>query len=434
MRAIVQNSELKGVVQVPPSKSYTHRAIVCGLLSSEKTRISNPLFSEDTEASLRISKMMGAHIDNQEVLTMTGPEELRAPTSDMDCGGSGTTFRIFTALSALTNGQCVLTGDESLQARPMTELLLALGQLGVNASSIRDDGKPPVRVVGQGLKGGAVKIRGDISSQYISALLFACSKAEDETKIKITTKLESIPYVEMTLEVMQQYGVFATPSGEWDLVSIPGRQKYNASHYDVPGDFSSAAFLLIAGALSGRVRVAGLDQVSKQGDSQIVRLLEKMGISIDFSMGGYDVSHSEPISLDIDVSNTPDLVPILAVLATQANGSSRIYNAKRLRYKESDRLTTTTTELRKMGARIDVTNDGLVIDGPTPLQGAVIDSHSDHRIAMACTVAGLIANGSTVIQGVECVSKSYPEFLEHMQSLGGEIETDRKLEERRKRL
>lgn len=413
-------------MRAPPSKSYTHRAIVCGLLSPGKTRISNALFSEDTEASLRISKMMGARIDHQDDLMITGPEQLLAPESDMDCRGSGTTLRIFTALSALTKGRCVLTGDQSLQARPMNELLQALGQLGVNASSIRGDGKPPVEVFGQGITGGTVRIRGDISSQYISGLLFACAQAENETRIEISTQLESQPYVEMTIEVMEHFGVTAEPSKEWNQISVPGKQNYKESHYEVPGDYSSAAFLMIAGALSGNVKVTGLEQESKQGDSQIILLLEKMGVSIDFTEDGYSVTRSEPISLNIDVSNTPDLVPILAVLASQAKGQTRIYNASRLRFKESDRLSTTTSELRKMGAQINVAEDGITIEGPTLLRGAVIDSHQDHRIAMACTVAGLIARGPTIIEDIECIEKSYPEFIEHMQSLGASIELEQK--------
>jgi 3-phosphoshikimate 1-carboxyvinyltransferase len=380
--------------------------------------------------------MMGAQIVNQGGLTITGPDQLLAPKSKMDCGGSGTTLRIFSALSALTHGRCILTGNKSLQARPMTELLQALNQLGINASSIRNNGKPPIEVSGRGIEGGVVRIRGDVSSQYISGLLFSCAKAENETKIEITTKLESEsqPYVEMTLEVMQQFGVMANPSRDWTKISIPAKQQYIPSEYEIPGDYSSAAVLLIAGVLCGRVRVNGLTIDTKQGDSHIVTLLQKMGVQIDLTKSGYAVSHSEPLSIDIDVSNTPDLVPILAVLASQAKGRTRIFNASRLRFKESDRLATTTMELRKMGAQIDSTEDGIIIEGPTPLRGSEIDSHHDHRIAMACTVAGLIAKSPTEIMGVECVAKSYPDFIEHMQSLGANIELEDNNKGRMKRL
>ena len=370
--------------------------------------------------------MMGAQIDDLEDITITGREQLLAPQSEMDCSDSGTTLRIFTALSALTKGRCVLTGDLSLQARPMTELLNALGQLGVNASSIRGDGKPPIEVNSRGIDGGIVRIRGDISSQYISGLLFACSKAENESRIEITTKLESQPYVEMTIEVMERFGVTAEPAKQWNQISISGKQNYIETSIEIPGDYSSAAFLLVAGALTGRVRVTGLDTESKQGDSQIISLLQRMRVSVDISKGGYTVNRSDPRPLDIDVSNTPDLVPILAVLSSQASGRTRIFNASRLRLKESDRLVTTTTELRKMGAKIEMTKDGIIIEGPTPLKGATTDSHQDHRIAMACSIAGLIAKGPTVIEGVECITKSYPDFIEHIQSLGADVELDQK--------
>ncbi|MFW9786040.1 MAG: 3-phosphoshikimate 1-carboxyvinyltransferase [Candidatus Thorarchaeota archaeon] len=426
MKAIVQQTELRGSIRAPPSKSYTHRAIVCGLLSKNQTQISNPLFCEDTQASLRLSRMMGAQITNQEDLLVTGPETLVAPTSEMDCGGSGTTIRLYTALAALTNGPCVLTGDQSLQARPMTDLLHALDQLGIKATSIRNDGKPPVEVIGKGLSGGKVRIRGDISSQYISGLLFACSKSEEDTTIEITTRLESRPYVEMTLEVMKHFGVSAWPSELWDSFSVPGNQEYIASHYEIPGDFSSAAFLLAAGALHGKVRVTNLNKGSLQGDALIIELLKKMSALIIEKEDGYEVSASELEPIEVDVSHTPDLVPVLVVLASQADGCSRIYNAQRLRFKESDRLTTMSTELKKMGGRVKLTDDGIDVEGPTKLQGAMIETHNDHRIAMACTIAGLIASGSTVILGAECVSKSYPNFMEDIQSLGAEISINKK--------
>ncbi|MHA1948846.1 MAG: 3-phosphoshikimate 1-carboxyvinyltransferase [Candidatus Thorarchaeota archaeon] len=432
MKAIVLKSDLKGVVQAPPSKSYTHRAIVCGLLTSGITRIFNPLFCEDTEASLRISKMLGANIERGEDLTIIGPKRLLAPSSEMNCEGSGTTLRIFTALSALTKSRCVLSGNKSLQARPMSELLQALEQLGVHAISVSGDGRPPVEVNGRGLNGGSVRIRGDVSSQYISGLLFACSKAENDTKIELTTQLESKPYVEMTLEVMRHFGVSATPTKNWSQILIPGNQIYKESNYRVPGDYSSAAFLLVAGAIAGSVRITGLEQESTQGDSRILSLLKKMGVSLEFIKDEIRINRSELISLEIDVSQIPDLVPILAVLASQAEGRTRIFNASRLQLKESNRLISTQDELRKMGAEISTTGDEMIIDGPTPLHGAVIDSHQDHRIAMACTVAGIVADGPTIIEGVDCVSKSYPDFIEHMSSLGAAVDIEQTSKQRRK--
>ena len=422
MRAIVQRSTVEGSVKAPPSKSYTHRALVCGLLSETTTRIQNPLFSDDTEVTLKLSKMMGADIKQGQDIEITGPLKLQAPPTEMDCRGSGTTLRIFTALSALSNGTSILTGDASLQKRPIAELLSALRQLGIDATSLSGDGTPPVKIQGQGIAGGVVRIRGDVTSQYITGLLFACSKAKGETRIDITTELESLPYLEMTLEVMNDFGVVANPSDTWNYIAIPGNQNYKSSNYVIPGDYSSAAFLLVAGALAGRVRVTGLRRNTKQGDAEIINLLNNMGVELESNSDGFTSNQGKLTSFEINASDIPDLVPILAVLATQAEGVTRIHSASRLRFKESNRLATTTMELRKMGATITERKSEVIIKGPTPLHGAVVDSHNDHRIAMACVVGGLVADGATEVENIECVRKSYPRFIEHIQSLGANVE------------
>ena len=428
MRAIVQKSIIDGIVESPASKSYTHRAMVCALLSSETTRIRNPLFCDDTKVTLHLSELMGAVVNNGSDLVMTGPDELVAPATQLDCRESGTSLRIFTALSALARGRCVLTGAESLQRRPISELLSALNQLGVKSSSLGSNGYPPVEVLGGEIFGGTAKIRGDVSSQYISGLLLACAKGKNETKVELTTHLESRPYVEMTLEVMQRFGVVAEPSDGWNSITIPGCQDYSLSDFDIEGDYSSAAFLMIAGALTGRVRITGLSKDTNQGDARIVTLLQEMGVSIHAARDGYDINRSEPTSLKIDASDIPDLVPILAVLATKTDGDTQIFNAKRLRYKESNRLATITKALKKMGANIRETKDGITIIGPTRLRGTTVKSHGDHRIGMACVVAGLTADGPTVVEGIECVSKSYPSFIEDIQSVGGQIKIELKNE------
>ncbi|MHA1939091.1 MAG: 3-phosphoshikimate 1-carboxyvinyltransferase [Candidatus Thorarchaeota archaeon] len=424
MRARVRRSIIHGAVEAPPSKSYTHRAMVCGLLSGGKTRIRNPLLSDDTETTLRISEMMGANVRRKNEIEITGPTELNAPTSEMDCHGSGTTLRIFTALSALTSGRCVLTGDDTLRRRPIEDLLEGLRQLGVDARSVGGNDRPPVEIRGQGLMGGTVRIRGDVTSQYITGLLFACSRAQEESKIELTTKLESRPYVEMTLDIMRQFGAAAEPSDDWSYFTVAGNQDYQIQNYTVEGDFSSAAFLMAAGALSGKVSVKGLRNDSVQGDAAVVRLLESMESQVRSSSEGYTISSNELEAIEIDASDIPDLVPVLTVLATQASGTTTIYNAGRLRLKESDRIASTSHELRKMGAKISESKDGLVITGPTSLRGAVLDPHDDHRIAMAGVIAGLAAEGNTVIENIECVAKSYPRFIRDIQSIGAQIELD----------
>lgn len=424
MRAIVHRSTIEGVVDAPASKSYTHRAIVCGLLSRGTTRVRNPLHSDDTETTLRLSEMLGADVSRGKDIEISGPGELKAPATEMDCHGSGTTLRIFTALSALTSGRCVLTGDDTLRKRPIGDLLEGLRQLGIDAKSIGGNAKPPVEIRGQGLTGGTVRIRGDVTSQYITGLLFACSRAKEDSKIELTTKLESRPYVEMTIDVMRQFGADAEPFDDWSHLIVWGNQDYQAQDYSVEGDFSSAAFLMAAGALAGQVSVKGLRNDSVQGDAAVVRLLESMESQVRSNSEGYTINSNELEAIEIDASDIPDLVPVLTVLATQANGTTTIYNAGRLRLKESDRMASTSQELRKMGAKISESKDSLVITGPTSLRGSVLDSHDDHRIAMAGVIAGLAAEGHTVIENIGCVRKSYPDFIRDMQSIGAQIELD----------
>lgn len=391
---------------------------MCGLLSSGTTRIRDPLFSDDTEITLRVSRMMGADVNMKDDIEITGPSELKAPPSEIDCHGSGTTLRIFTALSSLTSGTCLLTGDDTLRRRPMGDLLEALCKLGVDAKSVNGNDRPPVEIHGRGLTGGKTSIRGDVTSQYITGLLFACSRAKGDSRIELTTRLESRPYVEMTLGIMQQFGVAAVPSGDWSYFTVQGSQEYRPQEYVIEGDFSSAAFLMAAGALAGGVSVTGLRTDSVQGDAAIVDLLESMESSVRSGGEGFAIKSDELQAIDIDASDIPDLVPVLTVLATQARGTTSIYNAGRLRLKESDRIASTSQELRKMGARINESKDGLVVGGPTPLHGAVLDSHDDHRIAMSCVIAGLVADGPTIVENIECVKKSYPGFMRDLQSIG----------------
>jgi 3-phosphoshikimate 1-carboxyvinyltransferase len=426
LRAIVHQSKIDGTIKPPSSKSYTHRAIICGLLSSNITRIHNPLYCADTEATLRLAQMMGASIKRGESLEMIGPQRLLAPATEMDCEGSGTTLRVFTALSALTDGRCVLTGDHTLRRRPIGELLSGLRQLGVEAKAIDGNDRPPVEVQGNGILGGVIRIRGDVSSQYITGLLFACSKGIADTKIELTTHLESRSYVEMTLDTMRQFGVFVLPSKTWTTFNIPGRQEYSLSEYLVEGDYSSAAFLMAAGALAGRVVLTGLRKNSVQGDSRIITLLQTMGASVDMNDEHLTINSSKLNAIDIDASNIPDLVPILAVLATQAKGVTRIYNAGRLHEKESDRLSSISQELRKLGANIEESSDSLLITGPTSLQGAELESHDDHRVAMAGVIAGLVTEEPIIVRNIECVGKSYPDFVRDLRAIGAHIELDGK--------
>ncbi len=421
MKMVIKGGDVAGKVKAPSSKSCTHRAMICALLAKGKSTIINPLFSDDTLATIKLCEMLGAETRRGDDLVVIGSEELKTPSDILDCGGSATTLRFFTAISALASGISTLTGNESLMKRPVGELLDALNQLGVKSFSTRGNGLPPVVVFGGGIKGGCVKIRGDISSQFISALLLACPRALNKTTIELTTECQSRPYVEMTMEVLRDFGVEIPASEDLSHFVVPARQDFKPSNYHVEGDFSSAASMLAAGALAGKVSVSGLRLDSKQGDKNIVDILSDMGAAVKEGKGDITVKNGVLRATNIDASNIPDLVPICAAIATQAKGETRIINAGRLRLKESDRLSSITIELRKMGANIKESNDGLIIKGPTKLAGADIDPHNDHRIAMACAVAGLVARGETVISNIECLNKSYPDFLRDMKRIGADL-------------
>ncbi len=419
----VTRSEISGRVVAPPSKSYTHRALICGLLACGTTHVKRPLLCNDTMATINAARLMGAEVDVSRDLRIRSDGELRQPTVPVDCGESGTTMRLFMGLAALIRGKTILRGGRTLFRRPNTDLMDALQQLGAKTVSLGGNGLPPIEVDGTGLRGGHARLRGDVSSQFISALLFACSRANGGSQIELMTRLESRPYAEMTLEVMREFGACAYPENDWRLVDIPGEQAYQAHDYTVQGDYSSAAFLLAAGALRGRCVVERLSQTSSQGDLRIVDILREMGASVHTTAERVSVESNTLHPIDIDVSDTPDLVPILAVLASQAQGRSTLQGVERLKIKESDRLVAISEELSKMNAKIEANSDALIIEGPRQLHGAVINAHSDHRIAMACTVAGMTADGATVILDAECVAKSYPEFFSDMQSIGARIET-----------
>ncbi len=260
-----------------------------------------------------------------------------------------------------------------------------------------------------------------MSSQFISGLLFACPKTKNDSEITLSTPLESESYVQMTMNVLKRHGIRVHSSGDYEGFSIPSSQEYEPFSHTVPGDYSSAAFLLAAGAITqSKVRVTNLSTRQFQGDKVIVEHLKKIGADVTTGEDYVEVRGRPLHSITADAKDTPDLVPVYAALACFSRGTSRLLNVKRLKYKESNRLNTLHSELRKMGADITQNGDGLIIKGPSPLHGATIDPHDDHRIAMACSIAALGATGETAIQNAECVEKSYPQFFEDLKRLGVE--------------
>lgn len=425
MRVSINKSSIKGEVFAPPSKSYTHRAITLAALSKEAV-IHRPLLSADTLATIRASRMFGASIEKEgdDLLIQGMNGKPGVPDDVIDAANSGTTLRFMTAIAALTDGITVLTGDASLRTRPNGPLLEALNRLGAKACSTRGNEKAPIVVKG-GLDGSEVEISGSISSQFISALLIACPLAEKSTTLSIIGKLKSRPYVDVTIEMLGLAGVkIHTDDSNGTKFIIPGKQKYGLKEYTIPGDFSSASYLLAAAAMleGSEVTVKNLFP-SKQGDLIIIETLERMGADIawDREAGKVTVKGGKTLrAITFDAGATPDLVPTIAVLAAVAEGTSRIENAEHVRYKETDRLRALATELPKLGVRLKEEKDSLTITGG-PLQGAEVHGWDDHRIVMSLALAGMVA-GNTTIDTTESVSISYPDFFKDMCKLGAKIE------------
>lgn len=429
MRVSIDKSLIKGEVFAPPSKSYTHRAVALAALSKEST-IRHPLISADTLATVRASEMFGASVEREEdKLIIHGINgKPNVPDDVIDAANSGTTLRFMTAIAALTDGVTVLTGDASLRTRPNGPLLEVLNKLGVKACSTRGNERAPLVVKG-GLKGKDVSIDGSISSQFISALLITCPLAENSTTLSITGKLKSRPYVDVTLEMLELAGIKVhIDESNGTRFIIPGKQKYDFKDYTVPGDFSSASYLLAAAAMTNgsEVTVKNLFP-SKQGDKVIIEILRQMGADItwDKEAGNVTVKGGRQLkATTFDAGASPDLVPTVAVLAAVAEGTSRIENAEHVRYKETDRLRALATELPKLGVDLKEERDSLTITGGK-LHGAAVHGWDDHRIVMALSIAGMVA-GSTTIDTTEAVSISYPGFFKDMCSLGANIKILRK--------
>ena len=424
MDITITESTVEGTAQAPPSKSYTHRAVLAAGYADGAV-VRDPLVSADTKATMRAVEAYGGSVslaEDESTIEVTGfdgrPE---TPDDVIDCANSGTTMRLVTATAALQDNLTVLTGDESLRSRPQGPLLDAIEQLDGDAESTRRNGQAPL-VVGGGVDGGAVEIPGDVSSQYITALLMAGAVSPDGVDIDLTTELKSSPYVDITLEVLEAFGVDAekTDAG----FTVDGGQSYTPAggDYNVPGDFSSMSYLLAAGALAAEdgLRVTSAFP-SAQGDAAIVDILDRMGADLDWDEenGEITVSQSDLTGIEVGVEDTPDLLPPIATLGAAADGVTRITDAEHVRYKETDRVSAMAEELTKMGAEVEEHQDELFVYGAdSDLVGTTVEGRADHRIIMSLAVAGLVADGETTVTGAEHVDVSFPNFFDVLDSLG----------------
>jgi 3-phosphoshikimate 1-carboxyvinyltransferase len=418
MSVTVSPAKVKGVVMAPPSKSMTHRAAICAALAEGVSVVRSPLIADDTEATRRVLTQLGVSIQGEtDAWRITGGA-LKSLDEVLHCGESGTTLRLLTAICALVEGDCTLTGGPSLSRRPMEPLMDALRQLDVDCEST--DGHPPVMVRGKGaVSSGTVEIRGDISSQFVSALLLVAPRGIGMTTVRITTPLESKPYVSMTMNTQKAFGVEIEASQNMRTFKIRN-QEYTPADMRVEGDWSSAAFLLACGALTGEIKVRNLNPRSHQADRAISDILEAMGADVRWGGDGLTVKSLGLNPIEWDLSDSPDLFPVVASLCATADGTSTLRGLGRLRFKESDRIASVTENLARMGVKFNVEDDTVKIIGGKP-RGAVVDPHKDHRIAMAMAVLGTVTEGETTILDAGCVAKSYPRFWNDLRLMGVEL-------------
>lgn len=411
MDNIIMPSDLTGEVQAPPSKSMTQRAIAAALLSGGESIIINPSGCDDSLAAISIASALGASIIiDPGQLRISGSGEMKE--NQLNCGESGLAIRMFSPIAALNDSEVVITGTGSLTKRPMSMIEDALKQLGVGCKS--NGGFLPLRIRGP-LKGGSCKIDGSLSSQLLTGLLMALPVAENDSVV-IVENLKSKPYIDMTLQVLERFGIRIDRT-DYSRFSIPGNQIYTPQKFEVEGDWSGGAFLLVAGAINGEITVKGLRPDSRQSDKAILNVLDSAGARTTIKENSVSVKKSELRPFFFDATESPDLFPPLAALAAYCKGISTIKGVSRLIHKESNRSAALVNEFRKMNIKIDTDGDNMIVTGGK-VSGAEVSSHGDHRIAMAAAVTALAATGKVIIKDSQCVAKSYPAFFDDLRHLG----------------
>jgi len=403
-------------VAVPGSKSYTHRIFIAAALANGASTVSNALDSEDTRLTLQALEQMGARVARSSTIVIDGFNGRPAPCADpLYLGNSGTSIRLLTGIAALGTGRYRLTGTERMGQRPIADLLKGLAQVGVATRCDHHNGCPPLEVEGGTITGRRLEIVCRESSQYLSSLLLLAPCTAQGLDITVVGDPVSKPYIDMTVDIMQQFGITVLRNG-YRRFTIAGDQPYQADTYIVEPDCSQASYFWAAAAVTGAtVKVKAISRKSRQGDLRLVPVLEKMGCTVAHDKDGVTLTGGDLRGITVDMGDMPDMVPTLAVVAAFARGKTMIHNVAHLRGKESDRLLAMATELSKMGIEARCGDADLVVIGGRP-RGAEIETYEDHRIAMSFAVAGLKAPG-TVIRNPGCVEKSFPGFWEVLESL-----------------
>ncbi len=419
MKCNIKKSKIHGQITCPSNKSYTHRAIFLAALSDGKSIVKNILRSNDTEATISACKSFGIEVhEEDDIITIKNTIGSTVSGSMINAENSGTTIRIAIAIAALSGGNTMLTGDDSLRKRPMRPILSSLETLGITTES--DDGKPPITIKGK-IEGDEVNIQGDISSQFISALLIIAPRLENGLTVNIQGELVSKPYIELTIAIMNEFGVNVNCEIPYKKYVI-AHQIYKPTTFTIPSDFSNLALLLAANVLLG-------DGVSfdislgnmPQGDEAIIDILEDMGVSI--TLNGDKITTKSPKLLNggrFDLSDTPDLLPALAILILKSSKPIEIFNVKHARYKETDRIAVICRELEKIGINVKENDDGMILTPAKNLNPAELNAENDHRLFMAFSIIGMYI-GDCSVTDPDSVKVSYPDFITDMKNSGGQI-------------
>ncbi len=420
MNKKIYPSRIGGTINIPPSKSHTIRAIFIAIFAKGESIIKNPLLSEDTKSCIKVCENFGAKIehrieDKKDILKIEGINgKINYSGKILDVGNSGTTLFLALALATLSESPIYFTGDKSIQKRSTKNLTDALKKLGAKIEYQKEKGFVPLTICGP-LKSGKCEIDCP-TSQYLTALMLALPLADGNFDIEVKTLLEK-PYIDLTMWWLNKQYIMIDTDKKYNKLFIPGGQKYKSQEVEVPADYSSAAFFFSAAAITESTLILkNLTLDDSQGDKEIISILYEMGCIVEAQEGQIKIEGKELQGIEIDMTDIPDLLPILAVLGCKAKGKTVLYNASHTRAKETDRIETISRELVKMGAKVLETPDSLTVF-ESPLKGATLDSNGDHRIAMALAVASLIADSPSQIKNSEVVTITYPNFFDELKKI-----------------
>lgn len=425
MKAIVSPSKISGTITAPASKSAMQRACAAALLKKGKTHLYNYGISNDDKAALDIIRRLGAEVNKEEDRIIIKSNGIKPVMDEINCGESGLSIRMFTSIAALSEKPIIVTGSGSLLKRPQTFFNEVLPQLNIKCES--NNGFLPLKIQGP-LQPKNITVDGSLSSQFLTGLLFAYSAANAGGVTINVNNLNSRPYIDLTLKVMQDFGLAVPENNNYQSFYFKENQINQSTlkpiDYTIEGDWSGGAFLLVAGAIAGNIVVKGLDVFSTQADKAILQALMRSETVMSITDKQIEISESKLKAFHFNATDCPDLFPPLVGLAAYCDGTTVIEGVHRLTHKESNRALTLQEEFGKLGVEITLQDDLMLIKGRQSLKDAIVHSHHDHRIAMACAVAALKADGNVIIEEAEAVNKSYPQFWKHLQKLNAQLSLD----------